>query len=176
MSNTSVNRWLELVRHAAWANNQLLNAAERLSPEQLRTPLGDGSFGDLLETLIHIYDADDTWFDRASTGSSGPALSPDDYPSIVALRPAFQQLAVKGEAYLMTLQDDALDERVSYRSYYGSEGTYTRSEMLSHQIMHAQQHRGEVALILSQLGQSPGEIDFLDYVEARNNPVQTAST
>ena len=40
--------------------------------------------------------------------------------------------------------------------------------MMLHQAFHSHQHRGEVALILTQLGHSPGELDFNDYMQVRD--------
>jgi uncharacterized damage-inducible protein DinB len=161
-----VSTILEIHRHSCWANGQILDAAERLTAEQLRTPLGEGSFGDFLITLIHIYDAQRTWYERAKGGTSGPAKEPEDFPTIEMLRQAWRTLDTEMGAYLASLDEESLMAPVSYRSFYGSEGTYTRRDMMLHQAFHAHQHRAELALALSAMGHSPGELDFLDYREA----------
>ena len=166
--NAAVAQLLDIHRHSAWANRQLLNAADPLSPEQLRTPVGEGSIGDLFETLIHMYDAQQTWFNRICTGTSGPTLGPQDFADIAALRVAWEGLDVEMDAWLAGLDDATLTQPVSYRSFYGSEGTYSPRDLLLHQAFHSHQHRGEVALVLSKLGHSPGELDFIDYVLVRD--------
>ncbi len=158
---------LEIHRHSSWANGQILQAAARMPVEQLRTPIGEGGYGDMLETLLHMYDAQKAWFDRARTGTNGPALDIEVYRDIPTLAAAWRELDAEMEQYITGLDDQALEEEVAYRSYYGSEGTYSRDAMMLHQALHSHQHRGEVALLLTQLGYSPGEIDFLDYVEAK---------
>jgi uncharacterized damage-inducible protein DinB len=155
---------LEIQRHSAWANRQILAAAERMPVEQLRTPIGEGGYGDLLETLLHMYDAQMTWLERATTGTNGPVLGIAEVSSIAALRGLWDELDVHMEVYINGLSDAMLREVVSYRSYYGSEGRYSHRDMFLHQAFHAHQHRGEVALVLSQLGYSPGEIDVIDYL------------
>jgi uncharacterized damage-inducible protein DinB len=37
--------------------------------------------------------------------------------------------------------------------------------MLTHVVNHGTQHRSEAALILTEIGRSPGEIDMIFYVE-----------
>ncbi|CAN5873928.1 hypothetical protein BH24CHL4_BH24CHL4_11050 [soil metagenome] len=159
---------LDIHRHSRWANGKLLDAAEHLAPEQLRTPIGEGGYGDLLETLLHMYDAQKTWLDRARIGESGPSPEIADYPDIPALRDAWEALDADMDAYLAGQDETALVEEASYRSFYGSEGTYARTDMMLHQAFHSHQHRCEVALVLTQLGHSPGELDYGDYVDIRD--------
>jgi uncharacterized damage-inducible protein DinB len=137
-------------------------------PSSSARRLARGGYGDLLETLAHIYDAQKTWFDRAQTGRSGPRLDLAGAPDIPAVRAKWRQLDADMEAYIAGLDAAALSEAVSYRSYYGGKGSYTRAEMLLHQAFHAHQHRGELALLLTQLGHSPGELDVIDYLETRS--------
>ncbi len=156
---------MDIHRHSAWANRQILTVTEQLTPEQLRTPLGEGSFGDFLTTLVHMFDAQQSWFERASKGTSGPALDPDSLSRIADLREKWEALDSEMETYLSGLDNRSLSEKVHYRSHYGSEGLYSRRDMMLHQAFHSHQHRAELALTLSKLGHSPGELDFLDYIE-----------
>lgn len=163
MDNTTA-ALLDVHRHSSWANQQLLTAAANLTPEQLRTPLGEGSIGDLLETLIHMYDAQLAWYDRARTGASGPSQTPEELPDIDSLMAAWSRTDEAMDEWLSKLTGADLGQSVAYRSFYGYEAEYTIRDMLIHQAFHSHQHRGEVALVLSQLGHSPGELDFIDYV------------
>lgn len=159
---------LDIHRHSSWANGQLLGAAENVPPEHLRTPIGEGGHGDLLVTLLHMYDAQESWLERARSGASGPVLEIEDFSDIATLRAAWERLDADMDAYLSELNEAALLEETSYRSYYGSEGTYSRADMMLHQAFHSHQHRAEAALILTQLGHSPGELDYGDYVDVRD--------
>jgi len=130
---------LDIHRHSMWANGQLLNAAENLPPEQLRTPIGEGGHGDLLATLVHMYDAQQSWLDRARTGTSGPEPDISDYMDISALRAAWERLDADMDAYVAGLDEDALLELASYRSFYWSEGSYSRKDMMLHRAFHSHQ-------------------------------------
>src|SRR5688572_13803987 len=98
---------LDIHRHSSWANGQLLDAAGQLSPEQLRTPVGEGGHGDLLVTLVHMYDAQKTWLDRARTGETGPWLTVADFPDLASLRAAWEALDADMDAYLAGLDEAA---------------------------------------------------------------------
>jgi uncharacterized damage-inducible protein DinB len=63
--------------------------------------------------------------------------------------------------WVASLDDETLargadfDERARYPFWF----------YLLHMVTHSQQHRAEAAQLLTQLGQSPGDIDFLDYAK-----------
>lgn len=164
---------LEIHRHSSWANGRMLDAASRMPVGLLRTPVGEGGYGDLLETMLHIYDAQKAWFDRARTGASGPSEEIENFPDVAAVRTVWEQLDREMEEWIGSLADSDLLEPVDYRSYYGSRGSYNRRDMMLHQAFHSHQHRSELALILSRLGYSPGEIDFIDYVLDRESGLAT---
>jgi uncharacterized damage-inducible protein DinB len=166
--DTATQMMLDIQRHNAFSTGRLLDAASNLSPDQLRTPLGEGSFGDLLATLIHMYDAQRIWLDRCRTGKNGPAHDVSDFPDIPTLRAAWDQLDSETEAYIASLDDATLHERVRYRTFSGHEGVFSRRDMLLQQALHGAQHRGEVALVVSGLGHSPGELDFAKFIHRQN--------
>ena len=69
-----------------WANNRILNAAKRVSPEQLTAP-NEYGWGSLRGALVHILDAEYGWFsflfDREDEGLL-EAEAFDDLPSLIA--------------------------------------------------------------------------------------------
>jgi uncharacterized damage-inducible protein DinB len=49
-----------LVDYHYWARDRLLDAVDRLSPEQLNEDVGN-SFPSIRHTLVHLYGADRIW-------------------------------------------------------------------------------------------------------------------
>ena len=66
--------------------------------------------------------------------------------------------------YLEGLSEADLNAAVTVRAPNGGEYQLIRWHMLTHAAMHGMQHRSEAALILTQLGQSPGGLDFIAYL------------
>ena len=73
--------------YTLWASSKLLDAATRLTPDQLSLDL-KVSHTSVLSTLQHIYYADRTWLARL-TGQQIPFADPEPGPSRVALKEAW---------------------------------------------------------------------------------------
>ena len=70
-------------------------------------------------------------------------------------------------AWVASLDDEALartrdDPKAHFPLWY----------YLLHMVTHSQQHRAESAQLLTQLGRSPGDIDFLDYADSARAAVK----
>ena len=57
---------------------------------------------------------------------------------------------------------------VGYTNTRGQPWAYPLWQMLIHQVNHATQHRSEAAMLLTQMGHSPGDLDLLVYMDAVN--------
>ena len=69
-----------------WANKRILDAAERVSPEQL-TAENDLGWGTLRGALVHILDAEYGWFDFLFAADDAPDdIYPENFADIDALR------------------------------------------------------------------------------------------
>ena len=68
-------------------------------------------------------------------------------------------------AYVASVTDEQLLDVIHIRSWVGWEDHVPRWQALIHQAFHQHQHRGELALVLTTLGRSPGEIDIFDYFD-----------
>ena len=68
--------------------------------------------------------------------------------------------------YLSGLDESELAREISYANFAGEIWTYPLWQALMHQVNHATQHRSEVALLLTEAGHSPSDLDFLRYFDA----------
>lgn len=152
----------------AWANDKLLHTAEALSPDQLRasTNLGHGS---VHSTFFHMLQVEALWRMLAQHGElTEEMLQAEEFDTVDALRAGLHAETNKIQAYVETLSDAELAGALVLRDPRGNEHTYTRWQILLHRYTHTMQHRTEIAAMLSELGHSPGDLDFIFYLRDMN--------
>lgn len=73
--------------------------------------------------------------------------------------------------FVAGLTDDGLKRVVSYKTVSGGyERAHTVDHCLTHMVFHGMQHRSEAAVLLTNFGQSPGNIDLLYYFIEKEMP------
>ncbi|MGB7338328.1 MAG: DinB family protein [Phototrophicaceae bacterium] len=145
-----------------WANQQILAQAAKLSTAELYAPTSV-SWNSLGGTLIHTMDAEYGWRVMLDTRGSTPLLTPDDFSDLDAIIQRWQIEETAMWDYLNRLSDKNINDMI----HYSGDG-YSRSRIvwhcLLHVVNHGTQHRSECAVMLTNLGHSPGEIDFTVYL------------
>jgi uncharacterized damage-inducible protein DinB len=146
-----------------WANRRILAAAARLTVAQFTLPSVIAG-RDLRATLVHTLDTECSWRLRLQGRPEQEwekALVVSDYRNVAALSDHWKRDEAEMREWIARLDDDALartpdDARAHFPLWY----------YLLHMVTHSQQHRSESAQLLTQLGRSPGDIDFLDYADS----------
>jgi len=152
-----------------WANRRVLAIARSLFESDLIAPAGLGH-GSLMATLVHILYAEWLWRMRTqesySPGPQSPweALNLDDTATLDALRARWFEEERAMRAYLAGLRDSDLEQVVLYQTMSGEARENLLWQLLAQVINHGTQHRSEAALHLTQLGHSPGDLDFIIYL------------
>ena len=163
---------VEVVRtmyaYSRWANARILEAAERLTEAQRRAD-GGASFGSIHDTLVHIMGAQWLYLERWRGTSPTAMLAADAFPHLAAIRDRWAQIDAETEQFITRLSDTHLGAVVAYVNTEGQRWAYPLWQQMLHQVNHATQHRSETAMVLTQLGQSPGWLDFLYYVDVKNS-------
>ena len=153
--------------HLYWVRDRILDAA---AADGVTWP-GDAP-GDLLglrATLVHELDVEWSWRRRLTSAdpTEFPAedveLVPGDFPSVASIRERWTGDEMEMRAWLGSLSAKALDGPCAAEQ--------TRSHPLwwhlQHIYTHALQQLSNAAWMLSADGSSPGDLDFLGFVEAR---------
>jgi uncharacterized damage-inducible protein DinB len=155
---------MTLVEYNEWATGHVLDAAARVAPEQFTAPprLNTAS---LQATLVHVLSAQRLLRTRLADGTSSPTLRPEEFPNVDVLRAFWQEETATLRAYLRALDDGALEETVRFRRLSGElSDPIVRWHVVMQMLTHGAQHRSEAALLLTEYGQSPGDLDFIVFV------------
>lgn len=145
-----------------WANRKLLAVVSRLSEDEFTRPVG-GSYGSVRNTLVHMMNAEWGWLDRCGGKKRGSRLDPNDYPTVESVVATWTDVASAVREFFSSLKDDDLERSISYAIEGVAEGSKTVGELMQHAIVHGIHHRGQVALLVRELGHAPGNFDLLFY-------------
>lgn len=159
-----VQRFFE---YDTWAIARVLSAADRLTADQFTSEVVAGQ-PSIRNTLVHLCAAHRVhldWWSGALSGEDSWArrFDPDDYPTLEAVRGFRREVESDTASFLETLARDADLERVLTRMAGESPVEVRRPlwESMLHVANHSTQHRSEVALMLTKVGHSPGDLDLL---------------
>jgi len=162
MTMTSAGDLRELYDYYYWANGKLIDVVAQLTPEQFTQTVG-GSYGSVRNTLVHILSAEWGWLDRCGGAKRGPALVATDYPTLAVLVDRWRQVESYVREFLSTLTDEDLGRIVEFSFGSGQKHGIALGNLLHHAAIHGIHHRGQVALLLRELGHTPGNFDILMY-------------
>ncbi len=154
---------LELLDYQHWATIKTLDSVANLSEEQLHRDLGS-SFKSVFETLVHVYGADRAWLGRLE-GQSPSRPNPNDYPSLEALREAWETVLDGWKPTVSKLENPKLE--VHYKSYDGAPFTNSLEQIVKQVVNHGTYHRGQVAAMQRMLGGEAVGTDLIRFYRTR---------
>ena len=151
----------ELYDHHAWAMGVVLGHASLVTEEQAQTMRFHG-LASLEDTLAHVVRAERYWLAtwRGVERSALPWVE-----NIAELADRWMNLQAETRAFLGGLSDGDLARPM--RLSEPIPGRDTLAAGIMHVVLHGAQHRAEAAVLLSDFGRSPGELDYIDFLEHR---------
>lgn len=155
-----------LYQYDRWANGRVLDALSTLSDEEFNRDLG-GSFPSIRNTLVHILGGDWIWLtywkeppqddqEVASLRARRDALlTPEGFATAAALRARWSEIESELAEFVNSLADESLEQLLPFRD------TKIKLRLLmQHLANHSTYHRGQIALMMRQLGHQPPATDF----------------
>ncbi len=156
-----------LYEYHIWATGKILVTAGKISQEQFLAPVLENR-GSIRKRLVHLLSAEWIWRSRCQEGVSPKSmLTESDFPTLGELRARWKQEQEAMKAYLGGLDNRALNDTIQYQRTDGSAQENILWHLLMQVINHGTQHRSEVAMALTEAGQSPGDLDFIVFVRGR---------
>jgi uncharacterized damage-inducible protein DinB len=155
-------------RYVYWLRDRILDTAASLTAGAF--VLGPRASGRTLrETLVHELDVEWSWRARLH-GAGGPAADPGtdaelpaaDFPDVATLRERWQA----DEQEMLEWLEALTDHELAAPPLAGGEGSLPLSAFIAHVFAHGVQQLTTAAVLLSEAGASPGDLDFLNAVDA----------
>lgn len=150
-----------LYAYNRWANERVCDAARQLETGGKVHP----SRSSVRDTLVHILWGEWLWLQRWRGESPMIMFNPNDFPDVTAMEAGWDAVWREQQQFIERLTDQELRARVSYENLQGQRWEYTRGEMMQHVVNHSSYHRGQVALLLRQLGSVATATDFLMFLD-----------
>ena len=145
-----------------WANRKLFEVIAKL-PEEQFTQSVSGSYGSIRNSLVHVMSAEWGWLDRCGGEPRGPRLDPGDYPTAQSVIETWKRIEGYVRSFLPTLKDGDLEREIEFSLGGAPSRRVPLGDLMHHAVIHAVHHRGQVALMLRELGYTPGNFDLLIY-------------
>ena len=156
-----------LFDHLFWMRDRVLGAADHDSVDFVRA--ASTTQRDLRATLVHELDVEWSWRvrlqrdDPTAFAPDDRELEPGDFPTLASLRDRWTTDEAETRAWIAGLADEDLIATCRAER----DATHPFWFHLQHLYTHGMQQLSDAASILSTLGRSPGELDFLEFVEER---------
>jgi uncharacterized damage-inducible protein DinB len=147
-----------LFAYNRWANRRLLEAVNQLSAEELDRDVR-ASFASMKGTLRHLLWGERSWLRFWRQGTSEPALSPRDLPDLPSIIEAWTRLEEEKDVFARELTDERLGAPCPV-----DENSYVLGELIQHAVNHSTHHRGQITLMLRQLGRTPPNTGFRQFL------------
>ncbi len=158
-----------------WADGRMLAACAKVSAEQYaaRTAYAHGG---LRATMVHILD--NIWQQRITlqgyyrepladeAAYDATELHEDAFPTFAMLQERWLIEQQEMRAYLDTLTEETLNGTIRY-VIPGALRERVVWHVLLDLVLHATQHRSEAAALLTAYGHSPGDFDFIMFMNER---------
>jgi len=153
-----ITRYRHWYDHERYANEKMIVMIESV-PESART---DARFTRAVELAAHLVACRENHLEILQGRDGTSPWWPKDVP-VDTLRPRFAHLESAWSAYLNSLSDDTLTQNVELR-----EDTYRYLWNIEGQVFqlvgHAYYHRGQISLLVDELGGTTVDTDYVDWV------------
>ena len=150
-----------LISYTFWADMQVLNACEKVSSEDfVRIVSPDPGWHSLRGTLVHALDTAYGWRTALQELDDTGIVDESQFANAASLKEHWEVEMHAWLEYVTTLTDEELN------AVWWSQGASkrTRWQTIMHVVNDLTHHRSEAAAMLTGYGQSPGELDFDQYI------------
>lgn len=155
----------EIYDHHAWSMERLLACTLEV-PRELAAEVTGPDALSLRDTLAHIVSAEGNWLARWKADGSHARFRPQ---SIAGVARGWSTLQAETRALLADLNPADLDRPLA--RYPRPRDRRNLGASITHVLMHGAQHAAEAAELLTHFDHSPGQLDFMEFLDERERTV-----
>jgi uncharacterized damage-inducible protein DinB len=158
-------------RYGDWAFHRIASVASVLTDDRLdrRFEMGLGS---LRKTLLHIRDAEQSWLDNWTKGSTPGFNQLPENTTVAELRGLFQQTAERRDAFVSELTSDDLQRPIIAQPAPGKKLQFRLGEAILQLCGHGTHHRAQALNMLRRLEAEVPTLDCVVWLGAGQLPVK----
>ena len=158
----------QLIDFNYWGNGLILKYAEQLDESDF-IEKGLHSHGGLRDILAHMLFAEWIWLDRMQQTAMPveemrKKFDAERYTDVESLYKDWFDLELRMRAFVAKMPEEIITQEFTYTRSDGSECADSYADIITQVTFHAMQHRAECAMILTEKGKSPGNMDYLVYL------------
>jgi uncharacterized damage-inducible protein DinB len=149
------------IAYTAWASGLLVEAAAKLTHEELTRDFGAANKS-VLGTLVHVFGADRLWLTRLKGEPANRFLTDADY-QLAVLQNDWPALYEQWKDWTAGLTDETAQAELSYHDMRGNPWRASLGQLVLHVVNHGTHHRGQVSGFLRTMGYTPPKLDLVFY-------------
>src|SRR5262249_8384675 len=155
-------------RYNSWATERVLNAMEKLTPEEYAAP-GCSAHGSIRDTFAHFMDAQLAWFSWYDGSKTIEEITPtsihgEDISTVALARERWAPIAAQTDAFINTLTEARINEDVSESAPDGTTLTAKLWRLMLHTTNHGTHTRAQIVAAIRRAGHDPGNVELLNFV------------
>ncbi len=158
-----IERYREWYEHERDSNAKMLDMLESVPADRRNDP----RFGRAVALAGHLAACRENWL-AMIVSSGGPEVEwwPEDCP-LESLRPRYAWLESRWTEYLAGLDDDTLVRDFVFEDG-GARWRFNVEGQIFQLVGHAPYHRGQIALLVDELGGETVDTDYVEWAIPRN--------
>ena len=164
----------QLFHYTEWANKLAMDAAAKLSDENLWRDFGI-SHRSIFGTLLHMAGAEWIWLERWHGHSPAKAeawslWTTESCPDLATLEERWDSVISRRAGFIDELDERRLDAELAFKLLSGDASSMRLVHQMQHVANHATMHRGQVVGMIRQLGIDPPATDLIFYIRSDISP------
>ncbi len=154
-----------LFEYDTWADLKLLEVIAALTGDQYKKDL-HSSFGGIQGTLVHILSANRVWLYRW-IGTPPEPLKIENFPSLEVVKKQWDIYQCEIGNFLQSLTEEKLNTPLQYKDFKGNIYAQPLYQQIQHKVNHSSYHRGQLVIMLRQLGMPVVSTDLISYIRQK---------